>query len=119
MKAVTRFAIYFSTCVCMHYTDSHVSPTLTAGRLGNGSEHDIVIPQQVQLPAKQKIESVVAGSDCTFLIASSGKVLACGNNEHNKLGLNSEIKGVAKRKAKVCSILASLGSNVNSVQGFS
>ena len=71
------------------------------GRLGNGGEDDSDTPQQVPLPAKQQIESVVAGPDCTFLIASSGKVLACGNNEHNKLGLNSEVRGVAKRRAKV------------------
>lgn len=69
--------------------------------MGNGGEDDSATPQQVPLPAKQKIESVVAGLDCTFLIASSGKVLACGNNEHNKLGLNSEVRGVAKRRAKV------------------
>ena len=74
------------------------------GRLGNGGEDDSDTPQQVPLPAKQQIESVVAGPDCTFLIASSGKVLACGNNEHNKLGLNSEVRGVAKRRAKVTNI---------------
>lgn len=90
--------------VLFEFLDHHVSLHvihIPLGRLGNGGEDDSDTPQQVPLPAKQRIESVVAGPDCTFLIASSGKVLACGNNEHNKLGLNSEVRGVAKRRAKV------------------
>ncbi|XP_067943370.1 serine/threonine-protein kinase Nek9-like [Watersipora subatra] len=72
------------------------------GRLGNGCEDDATEPLQISLPIKQDIKSVLAGSDCTFLITASGKVLACGNNEHNKLGLNNEVRGIVKRKAKVC-----------------
>ena len=74
---------------------------ILAGRLGNGGEDDVTSPKLIPLPLKQNIESVFAGPDCTFLITSSGKVLACGNNEHNKLGLNYEVRGIAKRKAKV------------------
>lgn len=66
-----------------------------------GYEEDMSEPQELHLPVKQKIASVFAGPDCTFLVTDTGKVLACGNNEHNKLGLNSEVRGVAKRKAKV------------------
>lgn len=73
------------------------------GRLGHGDEDDVCEPQEVILPMKYKIVLVHAGSDCTFLLTDKGRVLACGSNEYNKLGLNSEVRGVAKRKAKVSS----------------
>ncbi|KAJ8308251.1 hypothetical protein KUTeg_013125, partial [Tegillarca granosa] len=51
-------------------------------------------------PGKHLIRRVFAGSDGTFLVTRSGRVLACGSNEHNKLGLNSETSGLRKRKQK-------------------
>lgn len=74
------------------------------GRLGLGHEDDVTEPCEVQLPVRQQVVSVVAGPDCTFLITKTGKVLACGNNGYNKLGLNSEVRGVTKRRAKVSEI---------------
>lgn len=71
------------------------------GRLGHGEENDSSDPTEVTVPAGHEIVSVTAGHDCTFLITRAGRVLACGNNEHNKLGLNSEVRGLGKRKAKV------------------
>lgn len=32
-----------------------------------------------------------AGPDCSFLVTNKGKVLAFGNNEYNKLGLNDVV----------------------------
>ena len=40
---------------------------------------------------------MLGGSDGTFLITTTGRVLACGSNEHNKLGFNSEMSGLRKR----------------------
>lgn len=61
---------------------------------------------QVDLPGKQMVKEVVAGSDGTFLVCASGRLLACGSNEFNKLGFNSETSGLRKRKEKVrsCSL---------------
>ncbi|XP_048259677.1 serine/threonine-protein kinase Nek9-like isoform X1 [Haliotis rufescens] len=74
------------------------------GRLGLGSEDDCSLPQKVSTPGKHLIKSVCAGSDGTFLITTNGRLLACGSNEFNKLGFNSETSGLRKRKAKVYDI---------------
>ena len=42
--------------------------------------------------------------DGTFLLTATGRVLACGSNENNKLGFNSETSGLKKRKPKVYDI---------------
>ena len=60
---------------------------------------------QVDLPGKQMVKEVVAGSDGTFLVCASGRLLACGSNEFNKLGFNSETSGLRKRKEKVRSYI--------------
>ncbi|KAG5265945.1 hypothetical protein AALO_G00248110 [Alosa alosa] len=64
------------------------------GRLGLDCEDDFSSPMQVELPKSATIESVCCGSDGTFFLTESGKVLACGNNEFNKLGLNQGITGL-------------------------
>ncbi|XP_030632725.1 serine/threonine-protein kinase Nek9 isoform X1 [Chanos chanos] len=64
------------------------------GRLGLDCEDDFSSPMQVELPKGAIIDSVYCGSDGTFFLTEAGKVLACGNNELNKLGLNQGITGI-------------------------
>uniref|UniRef100_A0A8D2ZTR7 non-specific serine/threonine protein kinase n=1 Tax=Scophthalmus maximus TaxID=52904 RepID=A0A8D2ZTR7_SCOMX len=64
------------------------------GRLGLECEDDFSSPMQVELPKGAIISSVSCGSDGTFYLTETGKVLACGNNEYNKLGLNQGISGL-------------------------
>ncbi|XP_041828862.1 serine/threonine-protein kinase Nek9 isoform X3 [Melanotaenia boesemani] len=64
------------------------------GRLGLECEDDFSSPMQVEIPKGASILSVSCGSDGTFFLTGTGKVLACGNNEFNKLGLNQGISGL-------------------------
>ncbi|XP_051579148.1 serine/threonine-protein kinase Nek9 [Myxocyprinus asiaticus] len=64
------------------------------GRLGLDCEDDFSSPMQLEVPKGAFIDSVFCGSDGTFFLTESGKVLACGNNELNKLGLNQGITGI-------------------------
>ncbi|XP_069771956.1 serine/threonine-protein kinase Nek9 isoform X2 [Narcine bancroftii] len=64
------------------------------GRLGLDSEDDYPYPERVDLPVSLSVVSVQCGSDGTFFVTQSGKVLACGNNEYNKLGLNHYLRGL-------------------------
>nr|XP_033807302.1 serine/threonine-protein kinase Nek9 isoform X1 [Geotrypetes seraphini] len=69
------------------------------GRLGLDSEDDCFTPQQVDVPKTLNIVSVHCSSDGTFLLTQSGKVLACGLNEFNKLGLNQCTSGIINHEA--------------------
>ncbi|XP_072313887.1 serine/threonine-protein kinase Nek9 isoform X2 [Eucyclogobius newberryi] len=64
------------------------------GRLGLECEDDFSSPMQVELPKGATIVSVSCGSDGTFFLTDTGKVLACGNNEFNKLGLYQGFSGI-------------------------
>lgn len=64
------------------------------GRLGLECEDDFSSPMLVELPKGATISSVSCGSDGTFFLTEKGKVLACGNNEFNKLGLNQGFSGI-------------------------
>ncbi|XP_037551032.1 serine/threonine-protein kinase Nek9 [Nematolebias whitei] len=64
------------------------------GRLGLECEDDFSSPMQVTIPRGAAISSVSCGCDGTFFLTESGKVLACGNNEFNKLGLNQGFSGI-------------------------
>ena len=59
---------------------------------------------QAETASKHTIHHVYAGTDGTFLLTATGRVLACGSNEYNKLGFNSETSGLKKRKPKVYDI---------------
>ena len=60
---------------------------LLTGRLGNGNESDEFAPVPVKFEAKSvEICKIACGTDCTFFLTTSGKLLACGSNEDNKLG---------------------------------
>ncbi|XP_068110618.1 serine/threonine-protein kinase Nek9 isoform X2 [Hyperolius riggenbachi] len=69
------------------------------GRLGLDSEDDVYSPQKVEVQRGLCIVSVSCGSDGSFLLTQSGKVLACGSNEHNKLGLNQYTAGIINHEA--------------------
>ena len=66
--------------------------------MGHGDEDDVYEPKKLNL--KLKIRSVLTGPDCTFLITVKGRVLSFGNNENNKLGLNSKAFGVKCMQTK-------------------
>uniref|UniRef100_A0A8C9HTV1 Serine/threonine-protein kinase Nek9 n=1 Tax=Piliocolobus tephrosceles TaxID=591936 RepID=A0A8C9HTV1_9PRIM len=69
------------------------------GRLGLDSEEDYYTPQKVDVPKALIIVAVQCGYDGTFLLTQSGKVLACGLNEFNKLGLNQCMSGIINHEA--------------------
>ncbi|XP_069592367.1 serine/threonine-protein kinase Nek9 isoform X2 [Ranitomeya imitator] len=69
------------------------------GRLGLDSEDDVSTPQRVEVQRGLCIVSVSCGADGSFLLTQSGKVLACGLNEHNKLGLNQCTVGIINHEA--------------------
>ncbi|XP_064427454.1 serine/threonine-protein kinase Nek9 isoform X2 [Mirounga angustirostris] len=69
------------------------------GRLGLDSEEDYYTPQKVDVPKALIIVAVQCGCDGTFLLTQSGKVLACGLNEFNKLGLNQCMSGIINHEA--------------------
>lgn len=48
----------------------------------------------MDVPKTLNIVSVHCGCDGTFLLTQTGKVLACGLNEFNKLGLNQCTSGI-------------------------
>lgn len=55
---------------------------------------------QVEVQRGLCIVSVSCGSDGSFLLTQSGKVLACGSNEHNKLGLNQCTAGLINHEVR-------------------
>uniref|UniRef100_A0A6I8NYX2 Serine/threonine-protein kinase Nek9 n=1 Tax=Ornithorhynchus anatinus TaxID=9258 RepID=A0A6I8NYX2_ORNAN len=69
------------------------------GRLGLDSEEDFYTPQKVDVPKALVIVSVQCSCDGSFLLTQSGKVLACGLNEFNKLGLNQCMSGIINHEA--------------------
>ncbi|XP_056151594.1 serine/threonine-protein kinase Nek9 [Lampris incognitus] len=72
------------------------------GRLGLDCEDDFSSPMQVEIPKGATISSVSCGSDGTFFLTEAGKVLACGNNEFNKLGLSQGISGLKNHPGEGC-----------------
>lgn len=53
----------------------------------------------MEIQKASNIASVQCGSDGTFLLTQTGKVLACGLNEFNKLGLNQCTSGIINHDA--------------------
>ena len=60
------------------------------GRLGHGPTVTGLVfrPKQVDLPAAVHPASVRCGHDGTMLLTFDGRLMACGSNEDNKLGLD-------------------------------
>ncbi|KAJ8035610.1 Serine/threonine-protein kinase Nek8 [Holothuria leucospilota] len=59
------------------------------GQLGITNEENICEPQEVTVPEPVFIQDVKCGVDGTMFLTDVGMLLACGNNEDNKLGLNN------------------------------
>jgi alpha-tubulin suppressor-like RCC1 family protein len=66
---------------------------------------------QVDVPKALIIVAVQCGCDGTFLLTQSGKVLACGLNEFNKLGLNQCMSGIINHEVSVPMVPQSHGKN--------
>ncbi|KAM5306042.1 serine/threonine-protein kinase Nek8 isoform 4-T4 [Glossophaga mutica] len=58
------------------------------GRLGLGTRESHSCPQQVPMPPGQEAQRVVCGIDSSMILTVPGRVLACGSNRFNKLGLD-------------------------------
>ncbi len=58
------------------------------GKLGLGSEESYCQPMEVSFDEPVIVKKCYCGQDGTMLLTDVGSVLACGNNEFNKLGLN-------------------------------
>ncbi|KAM7068399.1 serine/threonine-protein kinase Nek8 isoform 1-T1 [Molossus nigricans] len=58
------------------------------GRLGLGTRESYSCPQQVPMPPGQEAQRVVCGIDSSMILTVPGRVLACGSNRFNKLGLD-------------------------------
>ncbi|KAJ8040924.1 Serine/threonine-protein kinase Nek8 [Holothuria leucospilota] len=58
------------------------------GRLGLGSLDSFPSPQMVPLSPHYQFQAVKCGQDCSVLITNTSKLLACGSNRYNKLGLD-------------------------------
>ncbi|RXN22822.1 serine threonine- kinase Nek9 [Labeo rohita] len=87
------------------------------GRLGVDCEDDFSSPMQVEVPKGAVIDAVYCGSDGTFFLTESGKVLACGNNELNKLGLNQGITGIKNHPGESPAVIT-LSDVVQGYQGI-
>ncbi|XP_037090867.1 serine/threonine-protein kinase Nek8-like [Pollicipes pollicipes] len=74
------------------------------GQLGLGHEEDCSLPQEVTIPEEHVVENVRCGGDGTIFITQQGSLLACGNNERNKLGLNPR-RGLISSIAEVGKVL--------------
>ncbi|PIK57090.1 putative serine/threonine-protein kinase Nek9 [Apostichopus japonicus] len=70
------------------------------GCLGHGSEKSICLPTKVHVPAGKCITEVIAGSDGSFFLTADKKVLACGSNKDNKLGMNLLTNGLRKKSSQ-------------------
>ena len=57
--------------------------------LGHGDEDDRCEPTEIKFKFPYVFKDVFAGPDNSFLLTQDGRVLAFGNNEFNKLCLNS------------------------------
>ncbi|KAL5256617.1 hypothetical protein ACHWQZ_G011760 [Mnemiopsis leidyi] len=66
------------------------------GCLGNDCEDILYIPQKLEIRGT-KFAKVACGRHCSFVITTGGKLMACGDNQDNKLGINK----IGRKGAKV------------------
>ena len=79
------------TCIYVYFS----------GCLGLGTEDDHSTPQEVFIRGCHSIKAVYASMDGTFVLNTSGRILACGSNEHNKLGMNNTAHGIRQSNNQV------------------
>lgn len=58
------------------------------GRLGLGNQETQCTPQPVPIPNNLSARSVHCGVDCSVILTSDNKLLCCGSNRYNKLGMD-------------------------------
>ncbi|XP_062922108.1 serine/threonine-protein kinase Nek9-like isoform X5 [Mobula hypostoma] len=58
------------------------------GKLGLGNDDNSCLPIKVTFEEQIFIKDVKCGLDGTMFLTDTGSLLACGNNQYNKLGLN-------------------------------
>ncbi|XP_053130974.1 serine/threonine-protein kinase Nek8 isoform X2 [Hemicordylus capensis] len=58
------------------------------GRLGLGTQESHNAPQQVPVPPDHEAQKVLCGIDSSMILTTKNRVLACGSNRYNKLGLD-------------------------------
>ncbi|XP_034459404.1 serine/threonine-protein kinase Nek8 [Hippoglossus hippoglossus] len=58
------------------------------GRLGLGNQDTYNSPQQVCLPVEFQAQRVMCGVDCSMIVSTQHRIMACGSNRFNKLGLD-------------------------------
>ena len=56
------------------------------GRLGNGTKHNLLLPEMSQELKKKQVQSITMGTNTTFAMIDDGKVLAWGSSKNGKLG---------------------------------
>ncbi|KAG8194177.1 hypothetical protein JTE90_002382 [Oedothorax gibbosus] len=62
----------------------------SGGRLGTGREDDCCLPMEIQLPNDVQVVKSFCGYDGSMFITERGTLLACGQNDYNKLGMNEQ-----------------------------
>ncbi|XP_078386087.1 uncharacterized protein LOC144668207 isoform X2 [Cetorhinus maximus] len=70
------------------------------GKLGLGNDDDHCSPKEVTFEEQTFIRDVKCGLDGTMFLTDADSVLACGNNQYNKLGLN-ERRGLLMQMTKL------------------
>ncbi|XP_043910354.1 serine/threonine-protein kinase Nek8 [Protopterus annectens] len=63
------------------------------GRLGLGTQDSHNVPQQVTITSEDEAQKVVCGIDCSMIVTTTSRILACGSNRFNKLGLDIVLMG--------------------------
>ncbi|GIY41712.1 hypothetical protein CDAR_428491 [Caerostris darwini] len=62
----------------------------SGGRLGTGRENDCCSPMEILLPKDVHVIKSFCGYDGTMFLTERGTLLACGQNDYNKLGMNEQ-----------------------------
>ncbi|CAL1274048.1 unnamed protein product [Larinioides sclopetarius] len=62
----------------------------SGGRLGTGRENDCCSPMEILLPNDVHVVQSFCGYDGTIFLTERGTLLACGQNDYNKLGMNEQ-----------------------------
>ncbi|GCB70640.1 hypothetical protein scyTo_0001334 [Scyliorhinus torazame] len=70
------------------------------GKLGLGNDDDHCSPKEVTFEEQIFIRDVKCGFDGTMFLTDADNLLACGNNQYNKLGLN-ERRGLLMQMTKL------------------
>lgn len=73
------------------------------------------LPRTVPLPEKMIIVDCWCGHDGTMLYSETASLLACGSNEHNKLGLNQRQGFLNVMKSRAGKVSTEPQKHLNSI----